>query len=633
MNSEASLKPAIRKLIHSSQLKPEAVRVIVEGLEDENVTPEDWETLFNKEGAEIAIKQKIYSPQTVRLITLRAIVIPETLQEFLAWLNIQKSKKPDEHQTVSLEFQKDIRPLFPQEQLTKGINYLILNLLNKQISVDCVYWLLTTDGSAWFYARKKFITDVKYDLQLICAYGLLDNKFFKCRKQVWTTLINNWRGIQQGNHKSEEYQPLAELFERFKEYELAAYFYQVSQSNVANDLFYNIAYEKYLQLNPNEHKLSKILFYEVAYQEYRKSNISVYGLLIKRKPTLVEFIDYVLYFITLEVDMKIQFVIPLSLFILISGWFIGTKTWESHTSATDIEKSLCSKTFQDGKNCPVIVLEPETSYNFNEIKQLIPEVVEGVTKQKKQEEDNKYQKANEKYDKEMSRGKSATPPQEKTEENIRQEVIGKLGNILYPNNTALKYEDLSPGKEPTDLEIQKQWMTAIYNYQIKKNVTYQKIIADNGNKSDECNQRIFWVCLSKSVEDNDTSHSVDNAKDPDLYKRLKYDILRAMKSEQSRGINSPSQSLSRLKPTGNLKGGGENKKSLSTPKIPSQSSSRLKPTGNLKGGGENKKSLSTPKIPSQSLSRLKPTGNLKGGGENKKSLLTPKTPKNKSPNP
>jgi hypothetical protein len=291
MNSQTqALKPAIRKLIHSSQVKPEAVRVIVEGLEDENVTPEDWEALFNKEGAEIAIKQKIYSPQMVRLITLRAIVIPETLQEFLAWLNIQKSKKPDEHQTVSLEFQKDIRPLFPQEQLTKGINYLLMNLLNKQISVDSLYWLLTTDGSAWFYARKKFITDVKYDLQLIGDYGLLDNKFFKCRKQVWASLISNWRSIQKETHKSEEYQPLAELLARLKEYELAAYFYQVSQGNVTNDLFYNIAYEKYLQLNPNGDKLSKILFYEVAYQEYRKSNISIYGLLIKRKPTLVEFI-------------------------------------------------------------------------------------------------------------------------------------------------------------------------------------------------------------------------------------------------------------------------------------------------------------------------------------------------------
>ncbi len=248
--------------------------------------------MFNKEGADIAIKQKIYSPQMVRLITLRAIVIPETLQEFLAWLNIQGGKKPDEHQTVSLEFQKDIRPLFPQEQLTKGINYLLINLLNKQISVDSLYWLLTTEGSAWVYAQKKFITDVKYDLQLIGDYVTrrLDHKFFKCRKQVWTTLISNWRSIKEQNHKSEEYQPFAELFEKFQEYDLAAYFYQVSQSNVSNDLFYNIAYEKYLRLNPNGDKLSKVLFYEVAYQEYRNSNIVVYGLLIKRKPTFVEFI-------------------------------------------------------------------------------------------------------------------------------------------------------------------------------------------------------------------------------------------------------------------------------------------------------------------------------------------------------
>jgi hypothetical protein len=281
--TQASLKPAIRKLIHSSQVKPEAVQVIVEGLEDENITPEDWESLFNNEGADIAIKQKIYSPQMVRLITLRAIVIPESLPQFLAWLNIQKSKKLDDHQTISLEFQRDIRPLFPQEQLTKGIRYLILNLLSKQISVDNVYWLLTTDGSAWVDARKKFITDVKYDLQLIGDYfaGQLDKKFFnpfKRRKQIWASLISNWQAIQKETHKSEEYQPFAELFEKFEKYDLAGYFYQVSQGNVANNLFYKIAYDKYLQLNPTN----------VAYQKYCNSNITVYGLQIKRKPTLIE---------------------------------------------------------------------------------------------------------------------------------------------------------------------------------------------------------------------------------------------------------------------------------------------------------------------------------------------------------
>ena len=298
MNSEASLKPAIRKLIHSSQLKPEAVRVIVEGLEDENVTPEDWETLFNKEGAEIAIKQKIYSPQTVRLITLRAIVIPETLQEFLAWLNIQGGKKLDEHQTVSLEFQKDIRALFPQEQLTKGINYLILNLLNKEISVDSLCWLLATNrsGSVWAYAQKEFITDVKYDLQLICDYFAGQSKkgssenVFKCQKQVWTSLINNWGGIQQGYYKGEEYQPFAELFEKFRQYDLAAYFYQVSDRVV-----------------------KKELFYEVASLQNRRSIIVVFGLKIEPKKNLIDYTLDIIEFLTdipnIYEFMKQEFVI------------------------------------------------------------------------------------------------------------------------------------------------------------------------------------------------------------------------------------------------------------------------------------------------------------------------------------
>ena len=93
-------------------------------------------------------------------------------------------------------------------------------------------------------------------------------------------------------------------------------------------------------------------------------------------------IDHVLDLITLEVDMKIQFVVPVSLLILVSGSFIDVKNWQSSTSAIDIEKSLCSKTFHDDENCPVIVLEPETSYAFSAIKPLVPVVVDDVIDEK-----------------------------------------------------------------------------------------------------------------------------------------------------------------------------------------------------------------------------------------------------------
>ncbi|MDK2408659.1 hypothetical protein QHH11_10220 [Aphanizomenon sp. PH219] len=559
---EAALKSAIRSLMNSSTVKPEAVQEIVKGLENKDVTADYWESLFNAQGADKAIKQKIYSSQMVRLITLRAMVIPETLPQFLAWLNVQAGKKPDENQTVSLDFQKAIRASFPKEQLTKGIRYLLLNLLNKKISVDSLCWSLMIDGSAWVYAQKEFIADIRDDLQLICNYfssprtssksssytdphsvltsgssfaSQNDSQFhhvqppikkdswqdnFKYQKQIWANLINSWQGIQQGYYKIEEYQPFAELFENLRQYDLAAYFYQVSDGIVA-----------------------KNLYYEVANQQHRRSPV-IFGVEIEPKKNLI---DHVLDFITQEYIVPIQFVIPLSLFILISGWFIGAKNWESHTSATDIEKSLCSRTFKDGKNCPVIVLEP--GYSFSKIKQLVPAVVDDIVSEKTNQDQTSNSVKN------NNQQTSRTTGVNTTEEDMRTKVVQKLRSLT--GSTELKYEDLKSGEEPTDLEIQKKWMTAIYNYQIKKNVTYQKIIADNGNKSDECNQRIFWVCLSKSGEDNDTRNGV-NEKDSELYKKLKGDILRAMKSEQSRGINSPSQSSSRLKPTGNLKGGSEN---------------------------------------------------------------------------
>ena len=43
---------------------------------------------------------------------------------------------------------------------------------------------------------------------------------------------------------------------------------------------------------------------------------------------------------------------------------------------------MCSKTFHDDENCPVIVLKPETSYAFSAIKPLVPVVVDDVIDEK-----------------------------------------------------------------------------------------------------------------------------------------------------------------------------------------------------------------------------------------------------------
>ncbi len=188
----------------------------------------------------------------VKLVTLRALVLPKTLPEFLGWLNIQAGKKVNQNQMVSLQFQQAIKELFPKEKVAEGIGYLLPSLLNGKISPDGLSWLLAKNGSnsIWSYAKKQFVNDVRNDLQLIFdqyknSKSLnFDGGNLKCEIGVWNQLIRGWQGIERRYYKCEEYRPLAELFEEFREYDLAAYFYQVSDGLVNKKLFGRLAHSQ-----------------------------------------------------------------------------------------------------------------------------------------------------------------------------------------------------------------------------------------------------------------------------------------------------------------------------------------------------------------------------------------------------
>lgn len=246
---EEALKSAIRSLMNSSQVKPEAVQAIAQALRNDQITSKYWHTLFDGQGAKTAISQKIYSPQMVRLVTLRAMVIPETLPEFLGWLNIKGGKnKPDENQTVSLEFQYPLRELFPKEKLTDGIKFLLPKLLKEQITPEAIHWLLMVKGSAWVFCRSQFINDVQTDLELITNHlsspqksSNLASESLQCGSETWQRLISYWSSIYQG-YSQDYYQPLAELLEQLGDYQRAAYFYQISQGRVPKNVFINTSY-------------------------------------------------------------------------------------------------------------------------------------------------------------------------------------------------------------------------------------------------------------------------------------------------------------------------------------------------------------------------------------------------------
>ncbi len=241
----ASLKIALRKLIHSSEVKPEAIQQIAEELSNEEISVQDWENLFKQDGADIALEQKIHTPQLTKLLTIRAIVIPQTVPEFLQWLNIQKISDLDESQKTSWAFQKKIKQFLPPEKISIGIQYILLQLLENKIKMGSVVWLLSDDNSIWAGGKKQFINNIKYDLKLIYSSFLsgriehLTQHIFRIQIGIWSEAINYWEDLKVSHKKNKKYQKykiLGKLFTEIKEYELAAYFYQISQSKISSKI-------------------------------------------------------------------------------------------------------------------------------------------------------------------------------------------------------------------------------------------------------------------------------------------------------------------------------------------------------------------------------------------------------------
>lgn len=330
---EEAMKSAIRGLMNSSQVKGELVEVIVDALnKDTNV--EYFHTLFDAQGAKTAIKQKIYSPQMVRLITLRAIVIPGTIPEFLDWLNIKLGKKLDQNQTISLEFQKAIRSYLSKEKLVDDIKLLLPQLLNhsSEITPEFIYWLLGESESAWYLCRQPFIKQISDDLQSMYDYYKLHQtpknnyptETYNCHSGTWDKIAKKWRQIYSplSPDHCKEYISFARLFEYLEEYQLSAYFYQVSKGEVPTNIFEKVYLKGKNTLNSNIFELLRLQLIKILilFSLTKSANLKVFGLQLKLQ----------------EFKVQIQIVIPLSIILFISGLFIGSKFLGQQSSESEL---------------------------------------------------------------------------------------------------------------------------------------------------------------------------------------------------------------------------------------------------------------------------------------------------------
>ncbi|UJB68980.1 hypothetical protein HRE53_21525 [Acaryochloris sp. 'Moss Beach'] len=89
--NEDALNKAIKELTDSSKVKLEDIKTILEAATNKDIPEKLWSSLFDKRGAHKAISLKIHNPNTLRLICLRAIILPKTLPNYLQWVNFTDS--------------------------------------------------------------------------------------------------------------------------------------------------------------------------------------------------------------------------------------------------------------------------------------------------------------------------------------------------------------------------------------------------------------------------------------------------------------------------------------------------------------------------------------------------------------
>lgn len=246
---EQAIKSAIQVSINSSRVKPEHIGAIDTALGSE--LPEQyWQEIFDGEGAAKGLTQAIYSPDMVRLLTLRAIVLPETLFEYLPWMAARK--KTEEHYKIAAQFQSELVKAEAQsirDKAYEGVSLLLLRLLNENESqknervseLPEVIRLLSLENGLWALEARELFTDLESDLELMRdLYQKKSNLEFIIQDDSWSKIREKlktyWRS-QPYVDPREKYQPWVELFEELDRYRLAACFSWISGGSVPKSIF------------------------------------------------------------------------------------------------------------------------------------------------------------------------------------------------------------------------------------------------------------------------------------------------------------------------------------------------------------------------------------------------------------
>jgi hypothetical protein len=284
---KSAIKNAIKTLIRRGADK-DNLQIINDALSDPEFDNYFWEDLFDSQGAQDAIEQKFYSPEMVRLLTLRAMILPETLLVFANWLKIKDIA--DFCYEVSSDFQSGIRANFSvtpflEKRILDRIFTLIPDLIYYPCNLNFTAWLLKDESGCWAECyRKNLRPDIDQrikDRDKIVSDDKLENLI----RSLWIGILNDIvdKLDIQKQPTIPDYYIFAQLFEKLGDYEIAAVFYYVSYGKIPKSTF--------KKLSPND------VYAEIeVYQIKVKCKLTFIDLIFLLLGTIVYFIFQILKF-------------------------------------------------------------------------------------------------------------------------------------------------------------------------------------------------------------------------------------------------------------------------------------------------------------------------------------------------
>ncbi len=371
---EQAIKSAIRGLINSSTVKPEHVEALADSLANDQVPDKYWRDVFDSQGAANALKQGIYTSQMVRLLILRAIIVPETLPEYVEWLKKRDRQNEDYKMVADFESQiidslkKITKATNIKININEGIQNLIYSLTEEKVNSEVINRLLTSPNGVWANSLREFIRDLSHDLNLMPQFASGQQDLpFKLKNDSWNHLWKNLKIYWQSNACKPNLR-----------YKVIAHTLESLDFPKESALFYQISYGRYY--------VPKQLFYKMNIHDMESS---IYGLKVTRKPTAFDYlrIFYLATFKVGEIDLKVFFVLPLLLLSMGVGFFVphtnsdtSNKKRNPQANLQTNPKSLCDQ---------VALKANDETKNINSPKKEFEKIISDIISQGKTIKPNK----------------------------------------------------------------------------------------------------------------------------------------------------------------------------------------------------------------------------------------------------